>query len=231
VIHRHAFPDPEALAAALATAVAEDLVRGLAARDRAAIAVSGGSTPKRFFEALSEIDIDWPNVAVTLVDERWVPETSDRSNAGLVRRHLLRGAASAARLVPLVTGDETPEAGLAAAEAHVAGMALPFDAAILGMGTDGHTASFFPGGDNLEAALDVNGKSLLVPMHAAGAGEPRITLTLPVLLQSRALYLHIEGTDKLQVLERALEAGPVEELPVRAILHQDRADIAIFHTS
>jgi len=230
VIHRHAFPDGEALAAALAAAVAEDLARGLAARGRASLAVSGGSTPKRFFEALSDIEIDWPNVAVTPVDERWVPETSERSNAALVRQHLLRGAASAASLVPLFTGDATPEAGLAAAEARIAGMALPFDAAILGMGADGHTASFFPGGDNLVPALDVNGKNLLSAMHAAGAGEPRITLTLPVLLQSRALYLHIEGTEKLQILERALQAGPLEDMPVRAILHQDQADIAIFHT-
>ncbi len=230
MIHRHAFPDGEALAAALAAAVAEDLARGLAARGRASLAVSGGSTPKRFFEALSDMKIDWPNVAVAPVDERWVPETSERSNAALIRRHLLRGAASAATLVPLFTGDATPEDGLAAAEARLAGMALPFDAAILGMGADGHTASIFPGGDNLAPALDVNGNKSLMPMRAAGAGEPRITLTLPVLLQSRALYLHIEGTEKLQVLEHALEAGPLEDMPVRAILHQDLADIAIFHT-
>lgn len=230
MIHRHSFADGEALAATLAATVAEDLARGIGDRGRAALAVSGGSTPKRFFEALSGIAIDWPDVDVTLVDERWVPETDERSNAALVRRHLIRGAASSAGFVPLFTGDATPEDGLAAAEAAIRAMRLPFDAAVLGMGTDGHTASFFPGGDNLTPSVDVNGKSLLMPMRAPGAGEPRITLTLPVLLQSRALYLHIEGTEKLQVLDRALQAGPVEEMPVRALLHQDRADIAIFQT-
>jgi len=89
---------------------------------------------------------------------------------------------------------------------------------VLGMGTDGHTASFFPGGNNLVQALDPEGAVPALPMQAPGAGEPRITLTLPLILAARAVYLHIEGAEKAAVLARALEKGAAEEMPVRAVL-------------
>jgi 6-phosphogluconolactonase len=229
LISRRAFQDGEALAAALAERVAGDLRAGLEARGRASLALSGGSTPKRFFKALSGHDLDWPNVEITLVDERWVPPADERSNEALVRAQLMQDRAADARFVPLYTGDETPEAGLAGAEARVGAMMLPFDAAILGMGTDGHTASFFPGGDNLDAALDEANKALVVAMHAPGAGEPRITLTRRVLLQSHALYLHIEGAEKAAVLKQALGPGPFKDMPVRAMLQQDLNELVIFY--
>jgi len=229
VIDRRDFTDGEALAAALAESVAADLRNGLSERGRASLALSGGSTPKRFLLALSGQDLDWPKVEITLVDERWVPQTDERSNAALVRSHLMQGRAANARFVPLYTGDETPEAGIAGAEARITSMALPFDAAILGMGADGHTASFFPGGDNLDEALSGTNKALLTAMRAPGAGEPRITLTRQVLLQSRALYLHIEGAEKAAVLDKALVPGPVDEMPVRAMLQQDQSDLVIFY--
>ena len=229
MIDRRDFTDGEALAAALAESVAADLRNGLSERGRASLALSGGSTPKRFLLALSGQDLDWPKVEITLVDERWVPQTDERSNAALVRSHLMQGRAANARFVPLYTGDETPEAGIAGAEARITSMALPFDAAILGMGADGHTASFFPGGDNLDEALSGTNKALLTAMRAPGAGEPRITLTRQVLLQSRALYLHIEGAEKAAVLDKALVPGPVDEMPVRAMLQQDQSDLVIFY--
>jgi len=91
-------------------------------------------------------------------------------------------------------------------------------AAVLGMGLDGHTASFFPGGDHLAAALNPAGKVLAMPMTALRAGEPRLTLTLPVLLAAGFLALHIEGAQKRLVLEQALQPGPVADMPVRAVL-------------
>jgi 6-phosphogluconolactonase len=102
----------------------------------------------------------------------------------------------------------------------------PLDAAILGMGNDGHTASFFPGGDTLEEAL--TGEGPVVAIRAPGAGEPRVTLTLKRLLAARALYLHIEGEEKVETLERAEADGPVEDMPVRAILRQTQTPLTIF---
>jgi 6-phosphogluconolactonase len=202
---RRLFADRESLARDLANDVATLLRACIEAKGKAILAVSGGTTPVLFFEKLATTGIPWKSVKITLVDERQVPETNERSNARLVRTHLLKDKAAAARFVPLF---ENPKAA-----------ALPpIDVAILGMGSDGHTASFFPHGDNLSEALDPNTKRRLIEMTAPGAGEPRITFTLPALLEAGTLILHIEGEEKRRVLERALENGPVEEMPIRAIL-------------
>jgi 6-phosphogluconolactonase len=221
---RRTFPDKQHLAEALAEAVAANLKAGIAARGAASVAVSGGSTPAPFFRTLaSRDDVQWDKVTVTLVDERWVDESSDRSNARLVKANLLQGRAETARFVPLYQGGAPDATKAGRAQAAVP---APLDVAILGMGNDGHTASFFPGGDTLEEALTAAGP--VVVINAPGAGEPRVTLTLKHLLASRALYLHIEGEEKVKTLERASAEGPVEDMPVRAILRQTTTPLTIF---
>jgi len=224
-IERNVFSTKERLAETLADAIAENLNAGLDERGTASLAVSGGSTPKRFFEVLgAREDVDWENVAVTLVDERWVDENSERSNARLVKEHLLAGPAS---VVPLYAGTPEPDAtGIAKSNAALDRLPMPFDAVVLGMGNDGHTASFFPGGDTLQDALNADGP--VIAINAPGAGEPRVTFTLPRLLATRALYLHIEGDEKAQVLDKALQTGPVETMPVRAVLSQNHIPVSLF---
>src|SRR6185437_14952954 len=126
------------------------------------------------------------------------------------KENLLQGRAGDAMFVPLYQGGDTPDpvaAGIAQAS-----VSQPLDAAVLGMGNDGHTASFFPGGDNLSEAL--TGEGPVVAISAPGAGEPRVTLTLKRLLSARALYLHIEGEEKVKTLAKAQGEGPVEAMPV-----------------
>jgi 6-phosphogluconolactonase len=222
---RRDFRDRDQLAEALASAVADNLKSGVKARGVASLAVSGGSTPAKFFAALSaRADVDWHKVTVTLVDERWVDEASDRSNGRLVRAKLLQGRAAAAHFVPLYQGGDAPDAALVSAAQSV--VPQPLDAAILGMGNDGHTASFFPGGDTLAEALTAEGP--VIAIRAPGAGEPRVTLTLRRLLAAKALYLHIEGGEKVATLERAEAEGPVEDMPVRAILRQTQTPLTIY---
>ena len=222
---RREFRDKDQLADALAEAVAGNLKSGAKSRGAASLAVSGGSTPARFFRALSQRDdVPWDKVTVTLVDERWVDESSDRSNGRLVRANLLTGRAAAASFVPLYQGGTEPDA-------YAAGLAQrrvpqPLDAAVLGMGNDGHTASFFPGGDTLAEALA--GEGPVVAIRAPGAGEPRVTLTLKALLAARALYLHIEGDEKVETLQRAEAEGPIEDMPVRAVLRQTQTPLTIY---
>lgn len=214
----HEFEDSAEVARAVADFVAAALEARVARSGLASLAVSGGRTPTRFFEELSTRDLPWDRIAVTLVDERWVRESSDRSNARLVRQHLLKNKAAAAKFIPLANDAPTPEAGLFAVNEALEDMSWPLACAILGMGDDGHTASFFPGGDHLEEAIDPEAPLGLLPMHAPDAGEPRITLTLPVLLAADALALHIEGEAKKPVLEKALGEGPATEMPIRAVL-------------
>lgn len=223
VPQRHTFETRDQLAQALAAQIAEDLDQAVQKNGHASLAVSGGSTPALLFSMLSDRDIAWSKVTVTLVDERWVGDTDPRSNAKLVKGTLLNGKAQKATFLPLFNGNKTPETGADDLEAELGkSVSWPLDVAVLGMGTDAHTASFFPGGDRLGAALDENGSKRVTGMRAAGAGEPRITLTLPVLLAAHRLVLHIEGEEKRHVLDQALQEGPVEDMPVRAVLRGAR---------
>lgn len=221
-IREHHYPTREALAEALATGVAAVLAGGIATRGQAVLAVSGGSTPKLFFQTLAKADLDWSRVTVCLVDERWVPETSDRSNTRLVRENLLTGPAASARLEPLF--EEGPSAREAEDEVsrRLSALPRPFDAVILGMGNDGHTASFFPGADRLAEAIDPQAGHRVLAIEAPGAGEPRITLALPFLLEARLLALHIEGDEKRETLAKALADGPAPDMPVRSVLRAPR---------
>lgn len=228
-IQLHTFPDPATLAGSLAATVANDLRDALAARGIASLALSGGNTPKRFLQELSRQSLAWKSVFVALVDERWVPESNERSNARLLRGNLLQGAAAEARFLPLYRDTPEPEAALAGIERDLAALPLPFDAVVLGMGNDGHTASFFPGGDRLADALDPATPARVLPMRAPGAGEPRITLTLPTILAAHHLYLHIEGAAKQRVLEDAVTGnGAGAAYPIRSVLRQATSPVQVF---
>ncbi|MEX1179800.1 MAG: 6-phosphogluconolactonase [Cucumibacter sp.] len=225
---RRDFASPDELAASLADQVAAALRGGIAARGQASLLVSGGSTPKRFFRALAAKKLDWSKVAVSLVDERWVPPDSERSNARLVVEHLLVGSAGAARFLRLYVQGKSVRQGAAELSALAARtLARPFDAVILGMGNDGHTASFFPNADNLATALAPDAPPL-VAIEVPGAGEPRITFALSELLNAGLLALHIEGAAKAATLARALAPGPVEDMPVRAVLRQRITPLTIY---
>lgn len=217
-IELHEFPDRPALAGALAERVAGILAGAIAARGHAMLAVSGGSTPKDFFRALSQRRPDWPEVTITLVDERFVPPEDERSNHRLVETYLLREAAEAANFVPLYQRVDDVDAAAALAAGKIDTLPVPFDAVILGMGGDGHTASFFPGGNHLDDAIDLAATRSIISMEAPNAEEPRLTMTLPHIVGARFLALHIEGAGKMETLNRAIGAGPAEDMPIRAVI-------------
>ncbi len=209
------YPDRETLMENIAEDVAELLAETIEAKGTATLAVPGGTTPAPFLRLLSQEDIEWENVRVMLTDERFVPETSERSNTRLLRETLLQGKAAAATLVPLYLEGDRPEEVLADLEAGVRA-ALPLDVCVLGMGADMHTASLFPGADRLAEALDTD--AVLLPMRAPDAPEPRITLTAPVLRAAAHIKVLITGPDKKTALEKALIEGPITEAPIRTIL-------------
>ena len=209
------YPDREFLMLGLANVIAGQLADFLRREGKATLSVPGGTTPGPIFDTLSGVDLDWANVAVVLNDERWVPETSDRSNTRLLRERLLRGRAAQARLVPLYAPAEQPEEMLEALEDGLRPH-LPISVLLLGMGADMHTASLFPGADRLDEALSAQAP-ILLPMRAEAAGEPRITLTAPVLRGAFNIHILITGPEKRAALERAMTLTP-QEAPVRAVL-------------
>lgn len=225
------FDDNASLAPTLAAAVAADLRAALQFGSEAALAVSGGRSPVPVFEALRDEDLDWARVVITLVDERWVPETDPASNAALVKTHLLQGRAAAARFVPLYTGDATAKDAEASLAATFKSLPLPFAALILGMGDDGHTASLFPASPNLDAGLALGGTVADTPpcLAQVGAVAPteRMSMTLPWILHARRLYLQFGGTKKAEVFTAAL-AEPTRQYPVSFVLVQTQTPVVVF---
>jgi 6-phosphogluconolactonase len=209
------YPDRDMLMMRLADMLASDLNQALRGQPRATLSVPGGTTPGPVFDTLSGVELEWNRIDVILNDERWVPESNPRSNTALLRQRLLRNFAAEASLIPLYADTPTPEEGLPAlidgVRAH-----LPISVLLLGMGADMHTASLFPGADQLAAALASDAPPLLA-MRAAGAAEPRITLTAPVLQDAMNIHILITGSEKREALNRALRMDPFDA-PVAAVL-------------
>lgn len=215
-------PDATAQAEALAVAVARELTAAIRHRGRARIAFSGGSTPARFFERLAGQDVDWSRVDVTLVDERCVDMSDERSNARLLHNRLIGAVSPQPEFFPLFVPGESEEAR----DARFAHLALPFDVVHLGMGQDAHTASFFPDAPNIEAMLDPNQERDLMETQSAASRERRVTWSLAALLRTRSVVVQLVGARKWQVLAEALDVlahGNVTQdeycrLPILAVL-------------
>ena len=209
------YNDREELVSSVAKILAYDLIASIKDRENVMFSVPGGSTPGPIFDKLCEFDLDWRRVSIILNDERWVPESNERSNTKLLRERLLIKKATLATYISMYSDTITPELGIPKLKKRI-DPNLPISVLLFGMGADMHTASLFPGGDNLDKALSNNAPTLL-PMRAAGAMEARMTLTAQVLNSSRFKHLVIFGEEKRKAFEKAIDL-PNSIAPVSAIL-------------
>ena len=213
--------DRETLARKLAEHVASLLAAQLATRDRVSLAVSGGSTPALFFQYLSRCVLPWQRVSIVPVDERWVALGSDQANESLIRAHLLQGEAGGADFVSLLGEANDPSEAVRRANERLAGIAMPLTAAILGMGGDGHTASWFPGDPASGQALSDEAVSGYCVTRAPSPPHTRLTLSWPCIRDATHCLLHVHGDDKRHVLEKALSAADAApRFPVRRLLER-----------
>ncbi|AWH87461.1 6-phosphogluconolactonase [Limnobaculum parvum] len=222
------FPSTDDLNRRLAQQVVSELQKGIDTKGKASLVVSGGKTPLGLFKLLSQQPLAWEKVTITLADERWVDRSDDSSNEKLVRENLLQEHAATAHFVSLKNESLTPFEGASGIEKSLKEIAMPFDVVILGMGDDGHTASLFPGAENLFPALDMKSKHLCMGMTPLTAPLDRLTLTLPALLNSRHIFLHLVGENKRVVYHQAQEGDNVNEMPVRAVIHQTQTPVDVF---
>lgn len=222
-VKAHELADGKTLAATLARDVAERLRAAIAAKGQACVVLSGGRSPVPFLERLAAEALDWSKVTVSLADERWVPVEHADSNAGLLARHLLKGAAAKARFIGLYQQAENLE--LAAANADQALADLPaIDVLVLGMGDDGHTASLFPNSPNLDDGLAASSPHRCLPMLAPSVPHQRLSMTRTLLASAGFIALAVQGPNKLATLRAALAGNDLTEMPIRAFLH-DPLDI------
>jgi len=224
----NSYKNKDELAKHLAERISAKLASAIKKRKIASLVVSGGTTPIPFFHALSMSPIDWTSIILTLVDERWVDVTDPASNELLVRDNLLQNYAAKARLIGLKTTSPDPFLGEIECESKINGISRPFDTVVLGMGNDGHTASLFPNDARLADGLDPNSKRSCIGVSPENSPYERISMTLPAILDCRHLFLHITGRKKKEVFNKALEDGPVQDMPIRAFLRQNKVELSIF---
>jgi 6-phosphogluconolactonase len=214
-----AFEARQAACQAIADALAASVEVAHNSGRRARIALSGGSSPAPAYEAFAAMDIDWSRVDIALVDDRWVDLADQGSNEAMIR--MAFAGAKGVTILGMKTGDATPFEGQAALDPVYAAL-RPFDAVVMGMGPDAHTASWFSGSPQLEACLSLATLQTVLGVDAsaapvAGAYPVRMSLTLPAVIEAAQIIFLLFGADKKQILSAALDT-PVTEAPIRAVL-------------
>lgn len=215
------FADGDAWAVACASRLTDALAAALAEAGKAVFAGSGGSTPAPIYRRMAGADLGWSRVAVTLIDERYVPETSPDSNAALLKQTLMTGPAAAARFVPLFHPAVTVDRAAALAAHALAAEGGKLDAVLLGMGEDGHICSMFPDSPTLKTLLSptLRPTVLGVPHGRDGAAPSleRLTINLPYLMTARRVVLALTGAAKRAVFEREAAGDPATQ-PIAALI-------------
>jgi 6-phosphogluconolactonase len=217
------------LAQKLALSVSKQLKACITEKNKACLAVSGGTTPIEFFKQLSQQELDWAKVTVILVDERWLPVDHKDSNEKLVRDHLIQNNANKAYLLGLKNSDELPSEGIMDCETQLRIQIDHIDVVVLGMGLDGHTASWFANSVQLPALLNSNTAAWCLPVEDDFLPQARMSLTWRFIKRAEKIYLHFTGEEKNKVFTQACEEYS-EQLPVSHVLHQDGINVSVYRT-
>lgn len=215
------FATAETWAQTIAGRIEETLGAAVIANGRAVFAGSGGSTPSPIYRRLAQSEIGWDRVSVTLVDERYVPETSADSNGRLIKETLLQGPAAVASFIPLFHAEVTVDRAAAVAAKALEYAGGRFDAVLLGMGEDGHICSMFPESPTLKTLLTptLEPTVLGVPHGRDGMAPSleRISINLPYLMAAGRVILGLKGQAKLEVFQREALGDPATQ-PIAAMI-------------
>lgn len=223
------FADTQALNADFAKRLTDILQQAINERGAAYLVVSGGKTPQALFNTLSQTELAWDKVTVLLADDRWLDDSQTDSNERLVKATLLQHNASAARFISLYANTSSAFDGAAQVLERVKNLPT-FDAVILGMGEDGHTASLFPCSEQIKQGLAEDAPAVLA-VAPTTAPYQRMSLSAVRLLNSRQLFLHLVGANKLAVLDKAMAGEDVYAMPIRAFLQHPVATVTVMYTA
>jgi 6-phosphogluconolactonase len=225
------FPDPEALSISAADLFNALAKRTIVTQGRFAAALSGGSTPRRFYSligsSLYRDKIDWNTVHLFWADERCVPRVHSESNFKLVADTVLSQVALPEENIHRIKGENKPDRAAEDYEQDIrsffGSQAVPvFDLIILGVGEDGHTASLFPG----TAALRER-THLAMPVYLDPPGLNRVTLTLPMLNHATQVLFLVSGQTKAKMVHAIVENGNPHNYPA-GLVHPAHGSVAWF---
>lgn len=224
MITENIFESRTDLEAALAAEILANLDAAIEQNGKAAILFSGGSTPKGLFQHLAKANFDWTKVKVALVDDRVVPVDHDKSNIRFIKEFFLDHLENSVDFYPWVIQAEDLEANMAQAMEQMASFGQA-DVAILGMGTDGHFASLFPGDEASASALNLDAKQALLYTRAPVAPKQRISCSWGYLKIVPNLYLHITGSEKKMILE---DKENRKNLPINYVVEEPSAGVKLY---
>ena len=215
------FTSRDVMVEAASRQIADAVKAAIAGRGEASLMLSGGSSPRLVYQALSAMDLPWDKVTIGLVDDRWIDRGKSGSNETFLDETLLKGEAKRATFIGLKTSDASPQAGVERSEANLSAIPMPFDVCVMGMGLDGHTASWFPNSKGLKEALNIDNPKTVIAIDARGcpvAGDhpERITLTLSAVMASKQIILMIPGAGKADVFKASANKS-VYDAPVKAL--------------
>jgi 6-phosphogluconolactonase len=226
------FPSIALLHAGAASAIAECAGKAIADRGRFTIALSGGKTPRALYELLAReyaTAIDWRSVELFWGDERNVPHSDQESNFRMVKESLLDRIdipLENVHAVPILM-DDTAEAvatRYAAAIQEALGQGMPqFDVVLLGLGSDGHTASLFPGMTEQEMS-----EGIVIATHSPVAPFERVSLTLSVINNARNVFFLVAGEEKKEILKAVLADEGNADSPYPAARVHPRGELVWF---
>ena len=221
-------PDFEALSLRAASIFVSASRNSIATRKRFAVAISGGSTPRRLYMLLgSEAyrhGVDWKHVHIFWADERCVPKEDEASNFRTALDTLLSKVALPDKNIHRIKGEETPDKAARDYGEEIRRFfgeseRPRFDLIILGVGEDGHTASLFPGSKSLEETT-----RLAIPVYLEEIKKNRITLTLPVLNNAAQILFLVTGPSKAAALSEIFGDGEKRKLLPAGLINPDHGE-------
>ena len=195
----------------------------------ARILLSGGSTPINLYSLLSKENVDWEKVKIGLVDERYVPIDDANSNERLIKASLIQNKASKAIFTGMVYDTSNLDKNLDLAIAQNKSFYDETACVLLGMGTDGHTASLFPNDEKSLPGLKTGSDNgLLVYTNSPNEPKQRISFTIDRLLNTKRLFLYFTGAEKMKVFSDAKTHDQPLKLPISSFIHQQQKVLEVF---
>ncbi|MGC6471583.1 MAG: 6-phosphogluconolactonase [Parvibaculales bacterium] len=216
---------------AKAAGAASNAIASAVGKQRCTLLLSGGSTPGPVYENLSHTPLDWSRVHVAPVDERWVEENDPGSNARLIKGTLIQNNAAQAPFTPMKSPHTTPESGQASVEMAYQQLPAPYFV-VLGMGEDGHVASWFASAPEYGPLMQSKGRRLVAPVNPlrsdiTGDYTSRMTITPAVLRSCSKAFLLINGASKIKLLQDWLE-NDTPPLPIHHAIDSLGSRLTIF---
>jgi 6-phosphogluconolactonase len=203
------------------------LSKAIEERGQATFLVSGGKTPKPLYRSLSNTNLFWNQVNIATVDERWVATDDKLSNEQFIRSNLLQNNAKSAIFHGMKTDAKHATDAIDDINKTYASFDAPFDITVLGMGNDGHTASLFPRANDLNESSSICQSIQMNNSEQTTEVNERVTLTVTSLLQSKVIFLLLRGKEKLTTYQKAMSGTDVFEMPIRAILQQNKIPVVV----